>query len=53
MLHYKMQICQGVYLFQGLELHDITILKNYIHVQKVDISHNDISGKLAVFNRHI
>jgi len=49
----KILICQGVNLFQGLELHDISILQNYIHVQKVDISNNDISGKLAVFNTHI
>jgi len=37
-------------IVQDLQLHDISILMNYVHIQKVDISHNEISGILAMLH---
>jgi len=49
-VHVTVCVYVAVCLFQGLELRDISILKSYIHVQKVDISHNQISGKLTILH---
>jgi len=54
-LHWRVACKSQIYhvyhcasLFQGCELYDISVLKSYIHVQKLDISHNEISGKQAL-----
>ena len=35
---------RGVFL-QGLSLRDISILNDYIHLQKVEVPYNELSGK--------